>query len=63
MMQETASTLRERLGQHIFDAHLTQGAALADDDVATFALQAVLRARETEHREQQGVGDEALNPP
>lgn len=57
MMQETANTLLQRLGEHAFGANATRGAGLADDDVVKFALQAVHRARGTEHR--QLVGDDA----
>jgi predicted ATPase/DNA-binding SARP family transcriptional activator len=48
MMQETATTLLQRLGQDDFDTHVTHGADLADDEVVTFALQAVRRARGTQ---------------
>jgi predicted ATPase/DNA-binding SARP family transcriptional activator len=63
MMQETATTLLQRLGQDDFDAHVTQGADLADDEVVTFALQAVRRARDTRHQMQEAIGDHALNRP
>lgn len=45
MMEQTARTLLQRLGRDDFDAHVSRGATLADDDVAAFALQAVLRGR------------------
>ena len=60
MMQETAQTLLQRLGRHDFDAHVTQGTDLADDDVVTFALQAIRKARDTDHHHQEVIGD-ALN--
>lgn len=47
MMQATADALLERLGQHDFEAHVAEGAALTDDDVVKLALQAVLRARDS----------------
>ena len=46
MMQETAGVLLHRLGQHDFDANLSHGADLADDDVVSFALEALRRARD-----------------
>ena len=63
MMQETATTLLQRLGQDDFDAHVTHGADLADDEVVKFALQAVRRARGTQHHEQEAMGDHALDRP
>jgi hypothetical protein len=63
MMQETATTLLRRLGQDDFDAHVTHGADLADDEVVEFALQAVRRARDTKHGKQKAIGDHALNRP
>ncbi|MEA2312142.1 MAG: hypothetical protein QOE28_2110 [Solirubrobacteraceae bacterium] len=49
MMQETADALLQRLGEHDFEAHVTEGAALTEDDVVKLALQAVLRARDSAH--------------
>jgi hypothetical protein len=48
MMQDTARTLLERLGQRDFDAHVTEGVGLTDDEVVTLALQALHRARHAE---------------
>jgi hypothetical protein len=61
MMQETANTLLHRLGQHTFDANADKGAALDDDDVVEFAINAVHRARATEH--QQPRRGDAVEPP
>jgi predicted ATPase/DNA-binding SARP family transcriptional activator len=61
MMQDTARTLLERLGQRDFDAHVTQGVGLTDDEVVTLALQALHRARDAEHH--QVSGDDSLNTP
>ena len=47
MMRHTGDALLQRLGQHDFDAHTTQGASLHDDDVVRLALDAVRRARHT----------------
>lgn len=50
VMEQTASTLLRRLGRRDFDAHVTFGADLADDDVADFALRAVLHARDAKRK-------------
>jgi predicted ATPase/DNA-binding SARP family transcriptional activator len=59
MMEETATTLLRRLGHDAFDAHVTHGADLADDEVVKFALQAVRRAREIRQGTQAAIGDHA----
>ena len=61
MMRETASMLLRRLGKDDFDTHVMHGADLADDEVVTFALQAVRRARGIRDRVHEANGDHALN--
>lgn len=46
MMQDTANTLLERMGQRDFDTRVKWGVGLSDDEVLTLALQALQRARE-----------------
>ena len=63
MMEETATALLRRLGHEAFDAHVTHGAGLADDEVVKFALQAVRRARDAKHHKFETIGDHARNRP
>jgi predicted ATPase/DNA-binding SARP family transcriptional activator len=45
MLRELATSLRSRLGEPEFNARAGEGAALADEEVAGLALEAILRAR------------------
>lgn len=54
MMRRTADTLLRRLGRHDFDTHVSRGAGLPDDEVVTFALEAVRRARTAVHLQANG---------
>jgi hypothetical protein len=47
MLRELAASLRSRLGNLEFNARVEEGAALADEDAVTAALDAVQRARGT----------------
>jgi len=46
MLSTLAAALRSRLGEREFNRHIAEGAALTDDDVATYALDAAHRARD-----------------
>ena len=61
MVQDTAKTLLQRLGQRDFDTHVTRGIGLTDDEVATVALQALHQARDADHH--QISRDNPLNTP
>lgn len=63
MMEATAATLIRRLGDDDFNTHLSQGANLTDEEVITFALEAVRRARGAgQHEERTTAGDPSVAP-